>query len=348
MATAARASLSFTGSAAGVLFRSATSGPVSAVSALSAPVDVVAMAMELGEAEFNLMERVRNRLNWLRELEGRGVRFPQRIDALHTQIWANYWDRPDRGRLRFWLEQLDFVSSYERHGRDPEWMRDFTFLLGAAEMGLSRAARAVDDFSMISPQPSSTHRVFRVVRGGPQRDGVMAQPRNGSSMSDMLTSALDDVRSSINSGFAQALAYVNQQAAARFTQSLPPSTSSSFAASSSGRSGGGGIAVAPAVPGGLLGEPIPGVGREFWLFRGEDRRLLLQTLRDLQELVKRDELAASGVKTAVISNRDPVFDTEVPGLQGAVIVTIRALKYALSLVRNRPPLTGYYSLQDEA
>jgi hypothetical protein len=85
-------------------------------------------------------------------------------------------------------------------------------------------------------------------------------------------------------------------------------------------------------------------GREFWLYRGRDRDLMLQTLRDLLTIGKRDELAASGVKTKTLSTREPIFPDAEPGLSRAVAAMIQALEYGLGLVRKRDGLGGYYSL----
>jgi hypothetical protein len=96
--------------------------------------------------------------------------------------------------------------------------------------------------------------------------------------------------------------------------------------------------------GGIGSVPAGGKNRYFWLYRGRDRDLMLQTLRDILEIQKRDTLAASGKTTTQISTRDEIFPNEVPGLPAALIGVIRALKYGLSLVRNRGPLGGYYPL----
>ena len=85
-------------------------------------------------------------------------------------------------------------------------------------------------------------------------------------------------------------------------------------------------------------------GRQFWLYRGRDRDLLLQTLRNMEEILQRDRLEESGKTTTKISVREPILPDTVPGLPGAVITVIRALKYDASLVRNRGPLGGYYSV----
>jgi hypothetical protein len=83
----------------------------------------------------------------------------------------------------------------------------------------------------------------------------------------------------------------------------------------------------------LSGGYMPGKGRNFWLYRGRDRNLILQTLRDLLEIEARDSLERSGKKTTQISTRQPIFPDNVPGLPGAIIIMIETLKYDLSLVR---------------
>ena len=95
------------------------------------------------------------------------------------------------------------------------------------------------------------------------------------------------------------------------------------------------------------GEPPTGKGREFWLYRGRDRNLLLQTLRDMLALVERDKLAEDPKDTLKLSTRELMFDPTVPGLPGAILTLTAALQYDASLVRYRPPQTGYYSLFDE-
>ena len=112
-------------------------------------------------------------------------------------------------------------------------------------------------------------------------------------------------------------------------------------ASSPGSGGGGGqhsgqaAAAAPS-----------GSGREYWLFRGRDRNLLLQTLRDMTAIVERDKLAASGKTTTTLSTRTPIFPPAASGLPGAVMALIEALEYDASLVRDRGPGGGYYSVDD--
>ncbi|HUD11065.1 MAG TPA: hypothetical protein VMS08_01535, partial [Candidatus Saccharimonadia bacterium] len=90
-----------------------------------------------------------------------------------------------------------------------------------------------------------------------------------------------------------------------------------------------------------------GAVRRFWLYRGRDRDLLLQTLRDMLELVKRDELVESGKLSLKLSNHHIVFPDEVPGLAGSIIVLIRALKYDVSLVRVPGIVDEYIPLSDK-
>src|SRR5579871_859618 len=90
----------------------------------------------------------------------------------------------------------------------------------------------------------------------------------------------------------------------------------------------------------------PGPGRNFWLYRGRDRNLILQTLRDMKAIVERDTFAASGKKTTTLRNREPIFPADVPGLSGAILSVISALSYDASLVRNRGGLGGYHSLNE--
>lgn len=102
-----------------------------------------------------------------------------------------------------------------------------------------------------------------------------------------------------------------------------------------------------ATPTAPIGGAAPGKGREFWLHRSRDRRLLLQTLRDMLEIVQRDETEESGKKTLKISARQPILPGSVPGLNGAVETLIDALKYDAGLVRVRGVEGQYYSLSDE-
>jgi hypothetical protein len=120
-------------------------------------------------------------------------------------------------------------------------------------------------------------------------------------------------------GFDQALAYINRLAQAVAKTKTQQATI--------------GVPVEPAIRNGSVGELFGGQPRRFWLYRGRDRDLLLQTLRDMLEILKRDELLASGKPSATLSNREPVFPDAVPGLAGSLIVLVRALKYDVSLVR---------------
>ena len=88
-----------------------------------------------------------------------------------------------------------------------------------------------------------------------------------------------------------------------------------------------------------------GSGREFWLYRGRDRNLLLQTLRDMDAIQERDTLEESGKKTTTISVREPIFPDTVPGLRGKVIVLTRALRRDSLLVRDRFNPSEYYLLE---
>jgi hypothetical protein len=129
--------------------------------------------------------------------------------------------------------------------------------------------------------------------------------------------------------FDQALAHINARARSRMrtTQQggITPSRGHSAAAT----------------------EHVPGKGREFWLYRGRDRDLLLQFQRNMLAIQKRDKLAMSGKKTTQISTREPIFSANVPGLLGSVKVVTQALQYDASLVRNRGPRGGYYSLLEQ-
>lgn len=91
---------------------------------------------------------------------------------------------------------------------------------------------------------------------------------------------------------------------------------------------------------------VPGPGRNFWLYRGRDRDLMLQTLRDLEAIVERDIFVATGKKTTKIRTRELILPTTVPWLTTAVSMVIDRLRYDLSLVRDRGRQGGYYSLQE--
>jgi hypothetical protein len=81
--------------------------------------------------------------------------------------------------------------------------------------------------------------------------------------------------------------------------------------------------------------PTVGPGRQNWLFKGEDRRMMEQTLRDLLAIQSRDVLAASGKMTTALSNRDPIIDPQSWELTNAVEWLIYSLRYNLSLVRGQ-------------
>jgi len=104
-----------------------------------------------------------------------------------------------------------------------------------------------------------------------------------------------------------------------------------------------GVAVA-SESGGGASAPAGGSGRQFWLYRGRDRNLQEQLLRDLLAIEERDALATSGKKTTTLSTRDLIFPPAVPGLPAAVATLIRTLTYNLLLVRDPGPGGGYHVL----
>jgi hypothetical protein len=174
----------------------------------------------------------------------------------------------------------------------------------------------------VQPGPSSA-----------QRDRWRTQPRDARGRFVRQQFELNTAEPGPAFGFDQALAYINRMAAAA---QLTAQQSASV-----------GIPVQPVFSAGGGGQSSAGRPREFWLHRGRDRNLILQTLRDLLEILNRDELAASGVKTTTISTKEPIFGESFPGLPAAVIIVIRALEYHVGLVRNRGPEGGYHSLSDK-
>jgi hypothetical protein len=73
--------------------------------------------------------------------------------------------------------------------------------------------------------------------------------------------------------------------------------------------------------------------RTFWLYRGRDRNMMVQLLRDLYAIVARDARLSSGALTTQLSNQEYIIDQDDQELQDAVTSLIEILEFELELQR---------------
>lgn len=292
----------------------------------------VLLALELESQDQNfiieqLTERIWSRINYLRDLERQGIYTgPWTATIFHT-IMINTQDRRPRARIQALTNSLDYVESLFLNTPSAAQYQNLGNILEGTVQGFAALAQNAGNFlDRVSTSTTwqNLPRQQQLARGNPRPS---SWPRDQWGQFLWRTLSQTTVARWLPQGLDEVLTYINKI----------------FDAARTARAQAGSAGVA--IHGGAIGAETGHRGRNFWLFRGRDRNLLLQTLRDMLALEERDALEESGKTTAKISVREPILPDEVAGLAGAVIVIIRAMKYDASLVRNRGATGGFYPVE---
>lgn len=314
----------------GSSFVSALRSPVAPY--VSAPLTlgpVAEMAADLHDYRRELLNRIENRINWLQELQDRGIYFGPDLNLVRSGNPVGLPRQPIFTEMRRLENYLDYVTSlalFTPQQRNYDQLGD---LIAISAESFGQISENVGGF--LDRQLSRDWYFQRTRWGGGVlfKNGLAAQPRDALGRFIKKSFAYTTAQPGVPTGLAQAMAYV-----AKLRQNVIVKLS---------QGGTAGYRSHGASAGFTTGHK----GRQWWLYRGRDRNLLLQTLRDMIEIVERDALEATGKKTTTISVRDPIFPQTAPGLTGAVKVLIRQMQYDASLVRNRGTGGGYYSIGDK-
>ena len=311
-------------------------GLLRTTSGLGLAVSIADYRLGMLESQLNtteILERIYSLQEQLGNLEQSGFTFSRSVYEINSAVNERLRNLPSRNGIPYLLGLYDFLLSTERNATPPQvppWMFAAAYRFGQLLEIASDAEAQIRQPRLNIPQAAfQAGQVFGDVIASAWR----TQPRDARGRFVRPSFGFNTGQPLPGVGFAEAMAYIERLAAASALKKQQSATV--------------GVEVAPAIPSGVSAAYIPGKGREFWLYRGRDRNLLLQTLRDMLEIGSRDDLLESGKKTTQISNSESVFPSSVPGLQGAIIVLVRALKYDISLVRSRGTQGGYYPLSDE-
>ena len=278
--------------------------------------------------EAEIRDRVENQINRLNELRALDLYYGPSPVEVWLQIRQNYELRRGTFPIQWWLNQLDYVQSLQQFTPNEQSFNKLADILQVGALGASTIADStasiLDRFANLQWQ--SLPQQQQLTRAYQKKNVDRLRDLRGRFLWNTIYQRLGNF--TLNRGLEGALAYINSLVAeARIAAAQaagqgyhPPHIHASA-------------------------EPIR-KGREFWLYRGRDRDLLLQTLRDMKEIVERDVLAASDVTTTKISTRAPIFPPATPGLPGAVKVLIRKMTYDSLLVRNRGAGGGYHLVKE--
>lgn len=314
-------------------FLRAAGSRVSLVASIPAEIaNLEAYVQEWNLSRDEIIDAVMGRLSSMSQSEEQGYEFGRRVSVIRQQIWLGSQQPRPFNEIAYWTRQLQFVTIADEVARQELQTRQTTnaleIIAATADLSLAAIGQIAENAGHVADRVQSAG--FAISAAQRTRRPPQRRAPNGRFFREQVPYIPPLPPISIS--FDQALAYINRRAAEASRIMLQGATV--------------GVSVQPVMPGGILGDAPPGKGREFWLYRGRDRRLILQSLRDMQAIVFRDQLAEDKKKTTKLSNRLPIFDDATPGLQGAVIQVIRALKRAASLVRNRGPLGGYHDVNE--